>query len=130
MNYLLDTHTLLWSLIKPDKLSQQTQNILLNTENSLWVSSVSLWEISLKYSLGKLDLEGVLPEEILEGTKKAGYELLHISPEEASSFYKLPRYNKDPFDRMLAWQAINKNFILLSRDKSFDDYQEQGLKRV
>ena len=131
MNYLLDTHVLLWTLIDHDKLSKKVKAIILNLEDQKWVSAISFWEISLKYAAGKLDIKGALPEDLLENTIKVGFELINLVPETAVSFYKLPKLrNKDPFDRMLAWQAINENFTLLSKDKGFDDYKSQGLKRI
>lgn len=131
MNYLLDTHALLWNLVSAKKLSAQVKDIVLNPESNIFISAVSLWEISLKYRIGKLKLTGKNPEEIPGAVKSLGFNILDLNADTAATFYKFPiSKNKDPFDLMLAWQAINGNLVLLSADTGFDDYQKQGLKRV
>lgn len=131
MTYLLDTHVLLWNLVLTKSLSEKVRNILLDPESNIFVSAISLWEISLKYRIGKLKLKGKLPGEIPAALTNLGFNFLNLYPITASTFFKLPRVkNRDPFDNMLAWQAIGENFTLLSKDKGFDDYQRQGLKRV
>ena len=80
--------------------------------------------------LGKLDLKGVLPDFLPTIAKDARFEILDLDIETAASFYKLPRLNKDPFDRMLAWQAINSDCYLIAKDKEFDKYKGHGLKAV
>src|SRR3989339_395130 len=125
MNYLLDTHTLIWALVSPEKLSLKVKKIIL--DNTSWISVVSFWEISLKYTIGKLNLQNVKPDEIRESSIKTGFTVLDLDSETAATFYKLPRIkNKDPFDLMLAWQAISGNFTLLSKDKGFDIYRLSG----
>lgn len=131
MNYLIDTHTLLWFLVATEKLSQPVKDILLDPDSKIFISIISLWEISLKYSIGKLKIKGKKPDEIPETTRNLGLDFLNLDPEVALSFYKMPiKSNKDPFDLMLAWQAINEKFTLLSKDKGFDAYKKTGLKRV
>ncbi|MFO7580063.1 type II toxin-antitoxin system VapC family toxin [Nitrosomonas halophila] len=99
--YLLDTHSLLWSMWQPEKLGAQALAVLENTNNPVFVSSISLWEISLKYSLGKLNL-GCKPGDLLPVMDEMGFERMILSFEEAALFYKLPKIaHKDPFDRML-----------------------------
>ena len=131
MNYLLDTHVLLWSVISPNKLSERVREILYSAEGTKFVSALSLWEISLKYSIGKLELKPVSPLEFLGYIKKSGFKTISLTPETASSFYNLQILkNRDPFDLMLAWQVIRGGYFLLSKDKEFDIYQKDGLKRI
>lgn len=130
MSYLLDTHVLVWVLVSPRRLSERVNKILSDPKEEAFVSIVSVWEVSLKYGLGKMKLKGKEPSEIPNAVFEMGFKFLNLDAETAATFYKLPRYNKDPFDRMLAWQAISKNLVLLSKDRGFDDYQKQGLKRV
>ncbi len=66
MKYLLDTHTLLWVLFEDEKLSKTAQEIIRSPENEIYVSLITYWEIALKYSIGKLELENITPEEIQE----------------------------------------------------------------
>ena len=130
MRYLLDTHALVWALISTDKLSKDVKEILTNTQNEVFVSIISIWEISLKFSIGKLELVGKEPDEIPGAILDMNFKILDLEAGSAATFYKLPRYNKDPFDRMLAWQAINGVLVFLSKDKGFDDYKKLGLRRV
>src|SRR3989344_3397758 len=131
MNYLLDTHILIWSHTSPDKLSKTIKQIVSSPENTIYVSAVSFWEISLKYSLRKLDIKGVRPEDFLEYSLKAGFEITNLQAEIAVSLHNLPETkNKDPFDRMLAWQAINKDYYLITKDAAFTSLTNYGLKIV
>ncbi len=132
MNYLLDTHTFLWSLISPDKISSRARKIIVSRKASLHISTISLWEASLKYSIGKIDIGGVLPKELPYYAKRSGLKIISINSKIASSYYKLPklRYHKDPFDRMLIWQAIRGGYTLISKDKSFSGYEKYGLSLV
>lgn len=129
MKYLLDTHTLLWVLFEEEKLSEKSKVAIKNPDNEIYVSIVSYWEISLKYALGKLELEGITPDELLRKAKEIGIETLEVSEEEASTFYKLPRLkHKDPFDRLIIWQAVNRDLIFISKDKPVKEYQKFGLE--
>ena len=131
MSYLVDTHIFLWSVISPKKISQKIRKILNDPESTKYISVLSFWEISLKFSLDKIDLVGILPEELPYIAKKANFDILDLDSKIASSYYKLPKTNnKDPFDRMLAWQAINKDCYLLTKDQDFADYKDHGLKMI
>lgn len=131
MSYLVDTHILLWSLFSPDRVSKKVKSILSESETTKFASVVSIWEIALKFSLGKLDLKGLLPDQLPTIIKKSRFEILDLNTETAATFYKLPKVgNKDPFDRMLAWQAISKDFYLLTKDQGFAGYKDHGLKIV
>ena len=128
MKYLLDTHTFLWSLFSPDKLSSSSFDLLSDAKNDIYLSIVTLWEISLKYNLGKLDLQNVTPGELPDLAKKSGFEILNLNEYDVSSFYKLPKLShKDPFGRLLIWQAVQNNFTIISKDESFQDYLNFGL---
>jgi PIN domain nuclease of toxin-antitoxin system len=86
----------------------------------------------LKYSLGKLELEDTNPDEIFEALNNSGFELLEVNNQLYSSYYKLPKKvnHKDPFDRMLIWQAINHDFTLISNDQKIRQYINNGLKLI
>lgn len=129
MKYLLDTHTFLWVIFDDEKLSEKAKAAIRNLDNEIYVSVITYWEISLKYSIGKLELEGITPDELPKQAIEVGIETLEISEDVASTFYKLPKINhKDPFDRLIIWQAIRMNMILISKDKKIADYQKSGLK--
>jgi PIN domain nuclease of toxin-antitoxin system len=131
MNSLIDTHTFLWSVSDPDRLGKKARIVLEDPNNSIWISVVSFWEISLKHAVGKLELVNVLPEVFPDIAKQMQLEILNLSPLEAATFYKLPKMkHKDPFDRLIIWQAIQKKMPIISKDKQFKDYKELGLKVI
>ena len=131
MNYLLDSHTLIWSLFHPEKLTNRFRTILENSGNEIHVSHVSFWEISLKHSLGKIDLPKTTPEELPDSCRENGFKILSLNENDVSTFYKLPQtLHKDPFDRMLTWQAINRSYFFVSKDRSLIIYENFGLKLV
>lgn len=128
MKYILDTHIFLWTLFTPEKLKLNASEIIKDPENSIYISTITFWEISLKYSLKKLELEGILPEDLPKFAITMNYSTLIFSVEDAATFYQLPRHShKDPFDRMIIWQAIRNEMILISRDRKMPEYQDYGL---
>ena len=131
MTYLLDTHTFLFCAFDSPKLGKKARQLIVNRENSIFVSVVSFWEISLKFSLGKLSLKNISPEEIPLICEEMGFEILELSAPDAASFFELQTLqHKDPFDRMLIWQAIRRKLTLISKDASFKEYESLGLKVV
>jgi len=131
MNYLIDTHILLWTLFEPEKLSKRIKKEIQNPENQIFVSSITFWEISLKYSLGKLKLENINPENLIDSTKEAGLEIIELDVNDMATFHYLPKTeHKDPFDRILIWQCIRKNYILISHDSSLKLYEPLGLRYI
>ena len=127
MNYLLDTHVLLWSFLETGKLSPKVKSILLDEENDIFYSPVSLWEISIKYGLKKLLLNGGTPEDFFEEVHNSFYICEKINNEDLITSYKLPVYHKDPFDRLLIWQAIRSAYTLVSADRDIELYKDKGL---
>jgi PIN domain nuclease of toxin-antitoxin system len=128
VNYLLDTHTLIWVISEREKLSVRVKETLNSPNNIFFVSAISFWEIALKFSTGKLGINGILPEELPGLSLKSGFQLISLSPDESATYYKLIATNhKDPFDRMLIWQAIQRNLVFITKDKSISEYKEAGL---
>ena len=76
MNYLVDTHYLLWSLIEPARVGKVATDLLLDMHSIQYVSKISFWEIALKFSIGELKLEGTRPEEIPDAARESGFEIL------------------------------------------------------
>jgi PIN domain nuclease of toxin-antitoxin system len=128
--YLIDTHIFLWLVFDPDKIDNKKLEVLKNPKNKIFIASISFWEISLKYNLGKLELNGLIPDELPKIAEKMGLDIMEIGKETMASFYKLPKVNthKDPFDRIIIWKCINENLILISKDKKFPKYEKFGLK--
>ena len=128
MNYIVDTHILIWSFTDPERLSRKVQSTLLDEENTIYYSQYSLWEISLKYSLKKLQLKQKTPEQFYEVLEASFYECKPIDNLELITFYKLPIEHKDPFDRAIIWQSIVNDLILISDDPKLEMYKRYGLK--
>ncbi len=129
MKYLLDTHMFLWSLFSPGKISAKANKIISDPGNEIFVSILSFWEISLKYNIGKLELYNVKPDDLPGFAEESGFLIFPIDVNDVSTFYKLPRdIHKDPFDRMLIWQALRNNITLISADLRFKEYEKSGLK--
>ncbi len=128
MNILIDTHYLLWAFIETKKISPRILAELLSPENEVYYSQISLWEISIKYNKGNLELSGMTPEEFY-GEIESSYLISHqLRSEDLISFYRLPIEHKDPFDRMLVWQSIQSGFHFLSVDEKNENYEKYGLK--
>lgn len=131
MSFLLDAHTFLWALAEPARLSDKVRNILEDAKNEIFVSAVTLWEISLKFGSGKLELNGAIPNDLPALALEAGFRLLPLLPEEAAVYHSLEAsWHKDPFDRMLMQQAINHKLILLSKDRNIARYQSPNLRVI
>ena len=126
MRVLLDTHALLWAAFRKDLLSARAQKLIEAPANELLVSVASAWEIATKYRMGKLPLAQALVEDFVPRVTAAGYMLLPISVEHALRAGRLPADHKDPFDRMLAAQAIDEDLPLLSNDAQLDVF---GVRR-
>lgn len=129
MKYLIDTHIFIWSMLQPDKLSVNTRKILEKSPH-VFVSTIVLWELSVKFGLGKLLLKGTTPEDLWARASSVGYKSLLFSPEEAVSFHHLEKFHKDAFDRMLVWQALKNNMILISMDERMKLYCKNGLQLI
>jgi len=117
MRILLDTHLLLWSLSQPSKLSTTVRRKIDAAE--VYASAASIWEISIKSTLGKLNAN---PREVLDGIEPAGFNLLAVSGEHAAKVAELPLLHKDPFDRILVAQALVEPMILLTNDGALQEY--------
>ena len=130
MKLLLDTCAALWALQDSGQLSAPARRALKNPDNSVSVSVVSFWEISLKSGLGKLALHGAEPEDFPRFVVEAGWSILPLSGEIVASSGRLLRIpeHRDPFDRLLIWTAINEGFALVSGDDDFPAYAPHGLK--
>ena len=117
---MLDTHTLLWAFFKKDNIPDSTQKLIEETEK-VYVSIASLWEISIKQSIGKLDIKSSI-EEIAGICREEGIEILHIMPKHLDQIKLLPAVHNDPFDRLIISQAMIENLMVISKDHVFGDY--------
>jgi PIN domain nuclease of toxin-antitoxin system len=122
MSFLFDTHVLLWALAAPDRLGSQTQALLADPAEPIYVSSASYWEISIKFQLGKLSLPRPPGELFPSHVEAAGYSPLPILPAHTFFVAALPPHHKDPFDRMLVAQAHLENLTIITSDVLFSRY--------
>jgi PIN domain nuclease of toxin-antitoxin system len=132
MIYLLDTHAFIWATLETNKLSKNGKNIIANKENEICVSTVSFWEISLKTRIKKFSFEHIAIKDFPVHAKNMDFTIIDLKETETITFHELPlkENHKDPFDRMLIWQAITKNMIMVSKDELFEQYKKDGLKLI
>lgn len=124
MRLLLDTHALLWAVTDPNELAAEARAQIGSGEVAVFVSLVSLWELRIKESIGKL----ALPEGFYASLQPAGYDLLPVSLEHIDAYGRLPLLHRDPFDRMLVAQASTDRLTLVSRDPDVARYGIAVLK--
>ena len=124
MKFLLDTHSLLWTIFEPNKLSKEAQEIIANPQNIICVSLISLWEISIKKNIGRLDI----PEEFFEVVVTGGFEILPLTMAQIEQYQTLPLHHRDPFDRMLVVQTIEQQLVLITRDSEIIKYEVKTIK--
>ena len=119
---LLDTHTLLWAMVEPVLLSRKASSILADSANTIVVSAASAWEIATKVRIGKLPTAERIEREFLELMQGAGYTLLPIDTAHALRAGRFPGTHRDPFDRMIAAQALAEDIPILSKDPRLDTF--------
>ncbi len=122
MKYLLDTHTLLWALSDDPRLGDRAKNALLATDNQLFFSLASFWEICIKVSLGKLCLREHWPKLIDNEIDRLGIERLPILQRHLLGVLHLPFHHRDPFDRLLIAQATYEAMTILTADRNIGLY--------
>ena len=119
MNVLLDTHVLLWWLDDSRALSAKARKLIASTDNTVFVSAASVWELRIKEALGKVDL----PKQFEEVLNAQPFEQLAISLAHAHAVRSLPPHHRDPFDRLLIAQARTESLTFMTHDdivKSYD----------
>lgn len=121
MVILLDTHYVLWALSGDKRISKAAFDLIADPDQLVMVSLASVWEMSIKHSLGKLRLHGDLPGT-LGNIRALGFELLSIKEEHILALGHLPNHHRDPFDRMLIAQAKHEGLHLLTSDPQFAQY--------
>jgi PIN domain nuclease of toxin-antitoxin system len=118
MKALLDTHIVLWYVTDDNKLRQEVIDLIENQENQIYISIASLWEMSIKASIGKLNLTQPIEDFIGQNI-----HLLPIGLEHITAIQSLPFHHRDPFDRMLIAQSMVENLVLVSEDSQFKNYE-------
>jgi len=119
---LLDTCTFLWIVCDSPELSEASRNLFREPSNDVFLSAVSVWEISVKYALGKLPLPQPPEKYIPVQREKHMVDPLELNENSVLHLTRLPQLHKDPFDRMLICQAINHGLVILTPDELITQY--------
>ena len=118
MRLLLDTNVILWMLDDPERLSPLARDAIDDASNTLMVSTVSILEVAIKLSTGKLEIA----YDLLEAVTEEGCEILEVKAEHAWTVRSLPLIHRDPFDRLLVAQAAVEGHALVSADPHLAGY--------
>ena len=118
--YLIDTHAFLWYLRDSDELSKTARN-LIDNEEQIFTSIVSFWEIAIKHSIGKLNLEFTI-SQIEKLCKQKKISILPIEAKHLDELKHLPNLHNDPFDRLIICQAKTENMTIITRDTVIPKY--------
>lgn len=124
--YLLDTNALLYFLYDNEKLSKKASDIIYHSNAKISVSIVSMWEIAIKSSIGKLEIKSSI-SKIAETCEKEQFEILSIKPFHLDEIERLPTIHGDPFDRLIISQAISENLVLITKDGTMPLYNVKVL---
>ncbi len=127
MKVLLDTNVVLWAALSPRRLTAAAASAVSDTRNDLLISAASAWEIATKVRLGKLPEATKLEENLISASQLAGYTLLPIHADTALRSGRLLGAHGDPFDRMIAAQALQLDIPVISADPKLDSF---GVRRI
>ena len=129
MKLLLDTQVAIWALTSPGRLSVRARELVDDEGNEIVVSAASVWEIAIKFALGKR--KGAPPfsgVDALKYFRAAGYRLLSITPEHTAAVDALPPLHSDPFDRLLLAQSLHEPMRLMTADAILASYSENIIR--
>ena len=130
MEYLIDTHVFIWALMDTRMIPKKTFEILEDENNTVYISSMSFWEIAIKVQSKKLELHGINVLQLPHIAKQLNFTILDPQTYDYVSISQIPlkENHHDPFDRMLIQQAIRNDLVLISKDEKFQQYEENGLQ--
>jgi PIN domain nuclease of toxin-antitoxin system len=121
MNFLLDTHTLIWFLENDAQLSEFAANEILKPSNKSYLSIASTWEIAIKKSLNKLEMNTSF-ESLFNLIFDNNFEILQIEFFHLEELLQLKKYHRDPFDGLIIAQAISQKYNIITKYKDFKKY--------
>lgn len=116
MNYLIDTHILLWYMVGDKRIDHKIQTKIEDEKNTIFLSNASLWKITIKLSIGKLKLKGTLAE-LKQYLDDKSFRILEFDFEDLETLKNLPFHHQDPFDRLIVAQAKTKNLEIITDDE-------------
>jgi PIN domain nuclease of toxin-antitoxin system len=123
LNLLLDTHVALWCISNDPKLSSVARELISAPQNTVWVSSVNIWEISIKNSRRKKSVF-ISGKDSIDYFRQAGFQFLPVKPEHTVIVEELPHHHQDPFDRLLVAQALAEPMRLVTHDATVARYSD------
>ncbi len=126
-NLLLDTHTLIWLATDDARISEQARTLVADLKNDLYLSVASVWELAIKKSLGKIDVQMPLAAFVEGQTGALNLRRVDILSQHALLVEGLPFHHRDPFDRMLVAQALHEGLRILGADPGFESYSFKRL---
>src|SRR5688572_2153207 len=118
MQYLLDTHVILWWFTNPEKIHAKARKIIKDKSNRIFLSAISFWEMAIKKGLGRL----TLPHNLIETATIEGFSILPITAEETIGVSDLPLIHNDLFDKLLIIQAKMHDLVIITRDMQIQEY--------
>lgn len=124
MKLLLDTHIIYWSVSEPEKLSDHVRTLMEDKLHTIYISEVSIMELAIKMSIGKLTYKGGL-QELLDDISKTGIQFVSLERNHYFEYVKLPLHHRDPFDRFIISQAISQGLTIVTNDASFKLYNTE-----
>jgi PIN domain nuclease of toxin-antitoxin system len=122
VNLLLDTHVLIWWIENNRRLGKRARAEIQNNDAAIWISSATIWEISIKAAIGRLDVHPSFENALRLEIENSGFQSLPVTFDHAFAVRHLPLHHTDPFDRMLIAQAQCEGLTLLTVDSQFADY--------
>lgn len=123
MNLLWDTHAVIWYITNDPQLPMSIRNRIESPSYTNFVSLASYWELSIKYSIGRLEFKYSL-EKVFEIIGESGFEILEITPFHFLKTAQLDFHHRDPFDRLLIGQSLTEGLPILSKDGMLKKYEE------
>jgi PIN domain nuclease of toxin-antitoxin system len=126
MRFLIDTHTYFWYRTAPEAVPVPVMDVLTDISHEILISVAVPWELAIKTGAGGIDAT-VLLVDFEKRETAAGFTIVTLTAAQAIRSGLLPRHHKDPFDRLLAAQALDLDVPLISKDTIFDVY---GVRRI
>ena len=125
--YLLDTCVLLWAFLDEKKLSGRAAKIINDISNDIFISTVSVWEISIKYDIGKLQMQNTWMVDLEDFAHSESLQWLPLKNEHCFGILNLPKHHNDQFDRLLISQAKCEEMRIITSDEKFKRYKVRTL---
>ncbi len=121
MNYILDTHSIIWFLNGDSQLSEKSRITIENSDNQKFISIGTIWELAIKISIGKFEFQSGL-KGFVDLVEENGFDILSISYFDLIHLTNLPFIHRDPFDRLLIAQAMENKMTIITKDEHISKY--------